>query len=36
MDYQKLFYITGVVFFICVSILAIAMMVMMFGGLFFD
>jgi len=36
MNYQKIFYISGAVFFISASILAIAMIIMMLGGPFMD
>jgi len=35
-DYKKLFYITGAIFFILASVIAILMMAMMFGGALFD
>jgi len=36
MDWQKLFFISGTVFFILAAVMAILMMSTMFGGLFFD
>lgn len=36
MDHQKLFYISGAVFFILASVLALGMLFMMFGSQFID
>jgi len=36
MDYKKLFYIAGTIFFILASVITILMMAMMFGGALFD
>jgi len=36
MDLQKLFFISGTIFFILASVIAILMMAMMFGGALFD